>query len=244
MTTTIQETLLPMKKDIQTVGSANLEIFSDVKMKIVNLNALMDFSIQEKAPMKYMMDTLVRNSTTSWQIFFFPQKTMTNLEKTSAEIRRLVPRLMELRRGCMLINSQGNCVELLSISTITKPRAYTDKENNARGKIGNNLASIDFEVPVKLVYFLDDINNWGYSVRNEYIVFQEMRDNLKKIKKIIGHPITKEDVEEAFEIKTGKDLIHNDWNFQEELNRLWIKGKPYDQQPTDVHGFVARILFN
>jgi len=107
MTTTIQETLLPMKKDIQTVGSANLEIFSDVKMKIVNLNALMDFSIQEKAPMKYMMDTLVRNSTTSWQIFFFPQKTMTNLEKTSAEIRRLVPRLMELSFGCRIKTKTG-----------------------------------------------------------------------------------------------------------------------------------------
>ena len=129
---------------------------------------------------------------------------MNNLQKTSAEIRRILPRLMELSLGCKVKSSQYPNLDFM----IIRKDPHREYDN----------------------YLL---------IYNDGTIYQP-RENLE----IIGHSITKEDVEEAIGLFMQRCEM---WNQEGEdnilqLNRIWGYGKPYHQQSSEVHNFVANIL--
>jgi hypothetical protein len=138
---------------------------------------------------------------------------MTTLEKTSAEIRRLVPRLLKLQKGCLFSPSENfksengyfefcedDIFELVHLDTKYECQSIHSK---VRGVIG---------VPNRIL-------------RNAMI---------------IGHPITLEDVLEAIDEKVS--CIHRRGDARMLLVEAWQHGKPYDQQSPEFHEFVANII--
>jgi hypothetical protein len=167
---------------------------------------------------------------------------MTTLEKTSAEIRRLVPRLMEETRNCKFLYTKG-------FGCLNKPYTVVCIIDDNELDYMHRIIRFHFNRPgdgdrVEKVFFVAHKNSKSHTGLDQE---KEWNDC-----KIIGHPITLEDVLEAIkEQHPYKNLSYVDNRCNEVISGItldvitsWQYGKPYDQQSPEVHEFVADILFN
>lgn len=147
---------------------------------------------------------------------------MTTLEKTSAEIRRLVPRLMEVRRVCEIKSKKDNQLNQYRFTFVSFGQ--------------NEIIRFDTD---------EEFGNGQYSwIKNDTLHKTGLGNDNNLI--IIEHPITLEDVLEALMKFDDDEEVNisriNDF-YSMILRREWQFRKPYDQQSKEVHEFVANILF-
>ena len=138
---------------------------------------------------------------------------MTTLQKTETEIRRLVPRLMELSFGCKFYYRKEWREDILTFVC-----AYLDTGNTT-----------------SVCHLWEKTSE---STINDFDINEC---------EIIGHPITLEDVLEALMTFQNDEEVNvsriSDF-YGLILRRDWQFGKPYSEQPQEVHEFVANVLFN
>ena len=188
---------------------------------------------------------------------------MNTFKETEAEIRRLVPRLMELSFGCEIyLKEVFNRDERSKYAKVLK-KWYSDKGGHRvsyevpSGTCGWGHQSIDsiqiIGHPITLEDVLEAIDIY---IKNKYInhtlddMFLDFEDFGMKIKR--GGRFPKYEWNFTFNgfsqssIIKPKDVIIIVLlsGFAIRLKNLWQYGKPYGQQPKKVHNFVAKILFN
>lgn len=149
---------------------------------------------------------------------------MKNFAETEKNIRDLVPRLKELSFGCLIyVAGDHDRVFRIPDQVVVKQRKSGREYIRLKGVSSQSWTEVEFE-----------------DFRNRADV------------KIIGHPITLEDVLEAVQKKqstsvevffdSDKDLVIRQSG--DGPGGLWSLGKPFPEQPEETKDFIENLLTN